>query len=196
MILLPTFFSCFKKWSTDLWPLNGSIIHATFPFHKWGQFPHDTCERRWRLHHWNCKISSLDNSAFRTSPEAIISLTKQFPRWSRITLWFNKFFKELSAKIIILFHTGLPHADPYTWKWVYLLRKVLFVCFVWNQWDFILIIELILIIGIEVLCNSMLRRVIVGWDNLFSSDCFLSSRFGVISHRSHSWMTLGAYIPE
>ena len=47
-----------------------------------------------------------------------------------------------------------------------------------------------------MLCNDMLRRIIVGWDNWFSSDRFMSSRFGVLSHRSHSWMTLGAYIPS
>ena len=38
------------------------------------------------------------------------------------------------------FYTGHPHADPYTWKWVYLSSKVLFVCVVAHQWDVSLIL--------------------------------------------------------
>ena len=66
---------------------NYAVIDSTFPFHKVGNFLHikhakdgDSC-----LNYY-CQISFLDNSAYRkktiyrTPPETITLLTKQFPR--------------------------------------------------------------------------------------------------------------------
>jgi len=92
-------------------------------------------------------ISFLDNSTYRTSPETITLLTKQFPRWSLITLWFNEFSEKkiTSSKTnnYYTFHTGAINLNMSQ-----VLVKVVFVCVAPKQRD----LSLIRIIFIEVLC--------------------------------------------
>ena len=38
--------------------------------------------------------------------------------------------------------------------------------------------------------HGTLSGITVGWDNFLGSNYFISSRFGFISYRSHSWMML------
>jgi len=110
-------FTCLKKWSTDLWPLIKR---------RWNSCNISYFTKLATSHSiWNMQkevtiasititkiISFLDtiiyNSAFRTSPETVTLLTKQFPRWSLITLWFNDCLKKLWAKLIIYFLHWTP----------------------------------------------------------------------------------------
>ena len=143
--------------------LNGSEIHATFPISQSWPLPivHETCKRRWPLHQlllqksYPCWILLyIINSAFRTSPETVPLLTKQF----LLTLWFNEFSRKFWAKLINLLSTLDSHMQIHTLESGSYTYQVKFVCAVAHQWDLSWIL-------IEVLCTIILSGITVGWES-------------------------------
>ena len=175
LMLYANSFSCLKKWSTDLWPLKDGWIHATFPIPQklaWNMKKEMTINN----YYYHQKIISFLDIMIWFSLQDIPwdnhIINQTIPKMICYYTLIQWILKEILSKTNnFTFYTRLPHADPYTWKWVlYLSSKVLFVCVVAHQWDLSLIL-------IEVPCTIF--WVGLQWDGkLLKLWLFRSSPLG------------------